>query len=240
VSEKNEIKTIKNVTLAPLIGRHIQRLILTGEIPVGGKVNELAIARALEVSRGPVREACSQLTSAGFLVSIPQRGSFVRSVSLDEAMDAYEVRIALSNSVGTMAATRARADQRAGLSKLPEAMERANQAQDRAEMSELSEAFHRLVSEATANRTLMETLSTLHVTHRLFRLGVLQRLPARTEWHVAHNKDAIIGRGHVIRAILARDTTAAAAHYRAYIESTRDRSEARYRDAESAARRVAP
>lgn len=236
---QHEIAAIKKVTLAPAVRRHIERMILTGAFPIGRKINEVALARELEVSRGPVREACSQLAASGFLTNIPQRGCFVREVSFEEAMEVYEVRIALADSVASLAAERASKRQRNALAKLPEKMEQANTSGDTEAINELSEAFHRLLAECTGNKTLIQTLASLHVTHRLFRLRVLEELGDLKSWLVKHNRVSIEERKLVIDAVVAGDAEEAARLFGQYAQAIRDRSYARYSDARDAQKRSA-
>ena len=81
-------------------------MILAGDLPAGGKLNEAAIAERLGVSRGPVREAFRALEESGLVRLEKNRGVFVRQISVDEADEIYELRAVLDEFVGR----RARAD----------------------------------------------------------------------------------------------------------------------------------
>lgn len=56
-------------------------------------MTELGIAQKYGVSQGPVREAFARLRQEGYPLSLPNRGSFVSAISLDEARHVYEVRL---------------------------------------------------------------------------------------------------------------------------------------------------
>jgi len=58
--------------------------ILTGQLGDGERLIEERIARELNTSRGPVREALRQLESEGFVRSYPYRGAAVLGVSDEE------------------------------------------------------------------------------------------------------------------------------------------------------------
>ena len=63
--------------------RSIRNAILRGAIPPGTRLHELELARRLDLSRGPVREALRQLEQEGIVVSSPHLGASV--VSIDAA-----------------------------------------------------------------------------------------------------------------------------------------------------------
>ena len=74
---------------------HIYRMLWQGELAVGCKLPEVALAKQIGVSRTPVREAVAQLESEGFLIQIPNTGSFVRMMQRDELDELFGFRIHL-------------------------------------------------------------------------------------------------------------------------------------------------
>jgi GntR family transcriptional regulator of vanillate catabolism len=72
--------------------RTLRDLILRGTFPVDEKLPELKVAELLGVSRTPARLAMAALEQDGLLVRMPRRGFRVRSFSLDEVVEAIEVR----------------------------------------------------------------------------------------------------------------------------------------------------
>lgn len=70
----------------------LRELVLSGSFPPGHKIAEEAVARALSLSRTPVRIAMATLEREGLLVRTPRRGYRVRSFTLDDVADAIEVR----------------------------------------------------------------------------------------------------------------------------------------------------
>ncbi|MBN2291415.1 MAG: GntR family transcriptional regulator [Pirellulales bacterium] len=70
----------------------IRERLLSGTLPAGGKLSELAISRELGISRTPVREAINQLASEGLVEHRPNAGAFVKKPSRADLEDVYEVR----------------------------------------------------------------------------------------------------------------------------------------------------
>ena len=71
----------RSQTLVSICEAEIERLILDGELGRGARINELAVAARLGVSRGPLREACRSLAQAGLLEARANRGFFVRKLA---------------------------------------------------------------------------------------------------------------------------------------------------------------
>jgi DNA-binding GntR family transcriptional regulator len=93
-----------------LVQRELERMILAGDLPAGGKLSEASVAALLGVSRGPVREAFRALEASGLVRLEKNRGVFVRQVSVAEADEIYEVRAVLDEFVGRRVAQTARGD----------------------------------------------------------------------------------------------------------------------------------
>ena len=84
-------------------------MILAGELAAGAKLNEVAIAELLGVSRGPVREAFRALEESGLVRLEKNRGVFVRQIAVEEADEIYELRAVLDEFVGRRVAQNAAA-----------------------------------------------------------------------------------------------------------------------------------
>src|SRR5260370_8299627 len=69
----------------------VVRLIVSGELPSGGWVDEKLVIKRLRVSRTPFREAIGTLAKGGLIEIKPYRGFFVRSFSRSETADLYEL-----------------------------------------------------------------------------------------------------------------------------------------------------
>ena len=68
----DSVSTVERLALA------IQSQVLSGEVPVGTRLRQEALAEEFGVSRTPVREALRQLQATGLLEVQPNRGAVVR------------------------------------------------------------------------------------------------------------------------------------------------------------------
>lgn len=71
---------LRDSSLSRVILGELERIILSGELAPGQKLNEKALAERFGVSRGPVREAFQALHARGLVEMIPNRGVFVQEV----------------------------------------------------------------------------------------------------------------------------------------------------------------
>src|SRR5271170_5746188 len=130
LSPVTSIELLQSKSLPMLVQDEILRLILSGELQAGQKLNEIALASRLGVSRGPVREAFRALEEAGLVRPEKNRGVFVREISAGEALELYEVRAALDEIAGRFLAPRITEGQLAELRSMIDELERHSQAQD--------------------------------------------------------------------------------------------------------------
>ncbi len=78
---------LRKRTLRERIYEEVVRLILAGELPSGGWVDEKRVIDKLRVSRTPFREAIGILAKGGLVEIKPYRGFYVRSFSRSETAD---------------------------------------------------------------------------------------------------------------------------------------------------------
>jgi phosphonate utilization transcriptional regulator len=156
-----------------VVQEEIERLIMTGALAVGSRVNESELAARFNTSRGPVREARRALAEAGLVRNEKNRGVSVREISFDEADEIYELREALEEVIGRRAARAMGAAAIARLRATVEAMRGAAQAKNLEQYAQLNLQFHDTLLDAADSRKLTETYKRLVKELHLFRLRAL-------------------------------------------------------------------
>ena len=73
----------------------IKSKILNRDLAPGSQITELALARELDMSRTPVREAAVRLEQAGLLTIVPRHGVQISSLSPSDMREIYEVLLSL-------------------------------------------------------------------------------------------------------------------------------------------------
>lgn len=88
------------LSLSTQLQHKLEKLILTGELKPGDKLNELELSNRFGTSRGPLREALQNLCARGLAEAVRNRGVFVRKISPAEVFELYDVRAALFGLAG--------------------------------------------------------------------------------------------------------------------------------------------
>ena len=82
---------------ADFVTAEIRRLILSGELPAGARVDQEELAEQLEVSRHPVRQAIDRLGERGFVIIHPHRSAIVAEISIADMEELYGARRVLED-----------------------------------------------------------------------------------------------------------------------------------------------
>lgn len=98
------------VSLRAQAAEVLKARLVEGYYPPGQRLSEAAIADALQISRGPLREALRQLGSMGLLRHTTNKGWQVPKLTSAEIQELYEVREACEGMAGRLAALRRTAD----------------------------------------------------------------------------------------------------------------------------------
>lgn len=82
-------------TLAATAFEKLYELILSGELPLGGVVNELALAQRFDISRGPIREAVQRLQGLKLITREPYMRARVVSLAPSDVLEIFQLREAV-------------------------------------------------------------------------------------------------------------------------------------------------
>lgn len=156
-------------SLPSLVQEELERMILDGRLVPGDALREVALAVQLGVSRGPIREAFRGLEEKGLVSVLKNRGVYVRTLSIEEADQIYEVRIALEALIGRLLAVAIDAQGVAELRGILDAMEQAIAAIDIGGYTSLNLQFHDRLAALTGNAKLHEAYRRLVGELSLFR-----------------------------------------------------------------------
>lgn len=124
----------------------LRHAVIQLQLRPGHLLSEADVARQLGVSRQPVREAFIKLAEVGLVEIRPQRGTFVKLISIREVQNARFIREAIETAIvrkAALAASRSRLDElRRILNDQREAAER----RDHVGFLRLDETFHQAIA----------------------------------------------------------------------------------------------
>lgn len=133
----------------------IRDAIIDGRFPLGEALSELKLAAAFKVSRTPVREALNALQLQGLIEIRPQSGSYVFMPSEEGVGELAEFRRVLEVTALRFCFARRREEALRQMRTTLEAMERAQDADDRLGVARADTAFHQAIAENSANQYLV-------------------------------------------------------------------------------------
>jgi phosphonate utilization transcriptional regulator len=180
------IVILQSHSLTMLVQRELERMILSGEIVGGEKLNEAVLATKLGVSRGPVRESFRALEETGLVRTEKNRGVFVREISVEEADDIYELRATLDQLAGAKLAASVTAAQLADLREVLKDMAEATEQKDPDSYHALNLQFHDKLVDYAGNAKMLQMYRRLVNELSLYRrqsLAQRDRLPNSTREH---------------------------------------------------------
>jgi DNA-binding GntR family transcriptional regulator len=185
--------------------------IVDGEFAPNQRLVEADLSERFAASRGSVRAALLQLSSEGLVERVQNRGARVRAISLGEAIEITEVRMALEGLCAAKAAARLTDDDRDRLRGIGTAMQAAVASGDLLGYSELNRQLHALIrtlgGQSTA-QAILDRLRGQNVRHQ-FRLALHPgRAAVSLPQHLA-----------IIEALCAGDAEAAEAAVREHLHS---------------------
>lgn len=141
-------------TLRDEVTAELRRRILSGELSQGERLVEDRLAASLGVSRNPVRESIRILSAEGFVQVVPRIGATVAVLSVEEAEELFDVRIAVEGLAARLAA---RKRSPAAADRLRQVLEQSRQAVEAGRLEQVADfntVFHLAVAEAAGNSYL--------------------------------------------------------------------------------------
>ncbi|GAA1612057.1 GntR family transcriptional regulator [Actinoplanes couchii] len=210
---------IRRSVLSDDVHESLKSLILDHRLAPEDRLNIDALARELQVSPTPVREALARLESEGLVRKRPLAGYTVSPLlTRDEFTQMFDMRMVLEGPAARWAARHATADQRAAVATEAALPFPEPSGPEHALFTARDARFHDLVAVGAANPLLRDAITRLHAhlhIHRLYfpysetgsTVGEHQRVAAAVE---AGDPDA------AETAMLAHLTAARARHLRVF------------------------
>ncbi len=145
----------------------IIELIRTGEIPCGQRIDQRILAKRLNLTTAPLREALSSLENAGLLQRIPGLGIFCKAYTVDEIEELIEIRGALEAVAAARAAFRISVKEKGKLMEMARKLSDAGTFENAKEFLEEHIAFHRFIAEISHSDNLLRLLDNNHIIQQV-------------------------------------------------------------------------
>lgn len=142
--------------------QNIKYQIIIGTLKPGTRLPEEELAKAMNISRAPIREAFNRLEKEGFVTIFPRKGAAVSKITTQIIKDIFEIRetlesLAVEKSLGKIAIEE--------LEKVAEGfrnfINKPTNAKNCIQYLALDKKFHDLLSQNCDNKKLIELLANL-------------------------------------------------------------------------------
>jgi len=185
--------------------------IVSGNMEFGAPLRPDVIARQLEVSTTPVREALHRLEGDGLAVKVPNRGWFVREFTSSQIRELYEMRATLESFGVRLACQRITAEELSALDALQQTGEAGLLAGDMERYRIYNRDLHASIMRAARHGCLTTVMGQLRLQSEM--------LMAKTIRISGRPVRAIEEHQHIIEAIARKDSGAATALMEQHIMS---------------------
>jgi DNA-binding GntR family transcriptional regulator len=177
------------------------------------RLTEMELARDLAVSRPTIRMALVRLEREGLVVTQPNRGASVRSISVREAMQMLRVREVLDGLVAALAAESATTEELDEMKAIVEQMAEIEETDRLQEYSALNVRLHALILRAARDDLLEQQLASLNYALVRYQYRTVL-VPGRRDQSLAEHRA-------IVQALWSRDAAAAEQAMRQHVSHVR-------------------
>lgn len=203
-----------DLSLNELAYRRFKQALVSLSYKPGDFLNTAQVMNELAMGRTPINQAIHRLANEGMLQIIPRKGVMVAPLSIDDALELIEVRLANEMLCVKLASKRISAADIASLNEINERIADACHSRERDRMMNLDYQFHQLLAQIAGNAMLADILRVLHAKAQRFWASSLSK--------EGHMLEVIAEHQAIIAALAARDSAAAAVAAQAHILSFRN------------------
>jgi len=204
-------------TLVANAVEQMERMILSGDLPPGAKLREVALAKAIGVGRGPLREAIRILEGRRLLQRTPNAGVSVIDPSLDDFEQLLVTREALEGMAARLSAEQMGSAEIEALRGMVNSIEAIDTQQTKpfgVFDTGPDRDFHRNIALGSRNLRIAQLLcEDLYSLLRLFRFRAAEVRTDPAETHAEHRA--------IIDCIQRRDADGAEQAMRAHVRRSR-------------------
>ena len=207
------LEKLRSSNLVDLVFEQLRTAILDKSLPPGLRVTEAGLAKHLDVSKTPVREALLRLRQIGLIEDDGRRGGRVIAPSRVAIEHAFEVREALESFTARVAAERAGTDVRASIAAAAHRSLEGAEAGDRGAFTTWDATFHARIGAVASNPRLAALIDDA--------CALITTLRRRDLPHARASVECAQGHVRIANAISRDDADEAAAEMSAHLRQVK-------------------
>ena len=158
------------MTLHNNIYDKLKEAIIYGELSPGEKLSENELAKKMNASRTPIREALRKLEIEGYVVISPNKGASVSKLPAEEIENIYNIVRVLEGYAAELTARRVSREELMKLKEIQNEVSSRAQAKKYRGYVEENTKFHRFITALSGNNCLVKTVTELRARIYRYRL----------------------------------------------------------------------
>jgi len=155
------IKVDRPESLTEIAATKIREAIINNEFKLGQHLSEAFLSKSMGVSKTPVREALAKLKSEGLVVVVPQSGTYVFTMELDDLAELLDYRYVLETAALNEVYTKKYQELLKIVDEIIKSMDCALEKENIKEYISLDYRFHQVFIDLCENRYLIEAYNSI-------------------------------------------------------------------------------
>jgi DNA-binding GntR family transcriptional regulator len=204
----------------------ILKAIVYGRLDLGEPLSENDLAKALDVSKAPIRQSLNELRLKGLVVVVPQSGSYVFSPTREEIEELSDFRLLLEQRALCVSMEKAASALLRSLKKIVEKMNEAYRSSDLFQSKLLDTDFHQTFIKHSQNRYLIQSYGNIGHSVEALRYRFMDTAVYRNRAFDEHQKILeLLTAGNVSKACdILDDHISRTKHFHAQVNWSNGRS----------------
>lgn len=153
----------------------LKEKLISSEFRPGSALMEQEMAEEMQVSRTPVRQALSRLERDGLVEIIPRKGAFVKSHSLKDIVEIFQIRKSLEAYAANLAAADIDLDELDEYKQFYLKASKMNDGEHLQEFYDKGIEFHKFIIRSAKNSRIEKILAELRVQFEISRIVFLNQ-----------------------------------------------------------------
>lgn len=204
------MEIIRSIPLYQQVYNQLRKEIITGKLESDSTINEVHLARDLEVSRGPVREAIRILEQEGLIIRDSKNQLRSYKATIEDIENIYQCRQVLESLAVKLAARRISSEKIEQLSRVMEKKKKLIYEKQVSDFIELCSEFHNIIIHSCGNPRLQQQIKQLRSLTYLYRNYNVKGITRRENVYKEHN--------HILTLLKEKEDEKAGAFMSEHIE----------------------
>lgn len=197
------------MSLQKNIYNKLKKAIIYGELSPGEKLSEIGMAKSLNSSRTPIREAFRQLQIEGYITLVPNKGAYVSKLPPEELEEIYSIVGLLEGYAAELATLKIKNSELIRLKKLQRELTVYAKKKKFRDYVDKNYEFHLLIVHISGNNSLVKTIKEFRA--RIFRYRLMSvTIPGCIEKYVSDHEK-------IINAIEKKDSVLARKYMKEHV-----------------------